>query len=143
MVTMARAWCIEWHTDKIMKTFITILFCTIIGISALADAGTLETIDVHTDLVGVKFEDNNETLVLSFSNEIDEPMHTIIQINRINDLKYKTRVMRYFGGLLVNDSHQFRNLVVIVDGKRMMYDWSRANVSIVVNKMCAQGENLI
>ncbi len=126
-----------------MKTLLTIVFTLFIGYSAIADVNTLEAIEVKTDLVGIKFEDNDETLVLSFNNEINEPMHSIIQIDKINDLKYKTRVMRYFGGLLVNDSYNFKNLVVIIDGKRMMYDWSRANVSIMVKKMCEQASNII
>ena len=126
-----------------MKALITILFTLFIGFAAMADINTLEAIEVKTDLVGIKFEDNDETLVLSFSDEINEPMHSIIEINKINELQYKTRVMRYFGGLLVNDSYNFKNLVVVIDGKRMMYDWSRANVSIVVKKMCEQAETLI
>jgi len=126
-----------------MKALITILFTLLIGFAAMADINTLEAIEVKTELVGIKFEDNDETLVLSFGDEINEPMHSIIEIDKISDLKYKTRVMRYFGGLLVNDSYNFKNLVVIVDGKRMMYDWSRANVSIMVKKMCAQAMRTI
>jgi hypothetical protein len=113
---------------------------TLIALSSFADTGTLENIDVNSDLVGVNFEDNDKTLVLNFSNVINDKPHSIIDIRRINDLEYKTRVMRYFGGLLVNETHQFQNLVVIVDGKRTQYDWSRANVSIIVNKMCRQAE---
>ena len=121
-----------------MKILITISLTLFVGFAVFADSGTLEAIEVNTDLVGIKFEDNDESLVLTFGDKIDEPMHCIIQIDKIIDLKYKTRVMRYFGGLLVNDSYKFKYLVVVIDGKRMMYDWSRDNVSIMVNKMCAQ-----
>ena len=142
MVTLAYDWRIDVHTSKIMKSLITLLIATTLGFSALADTGTLEAIDINSDLVGVKFEDNDKTIVLSFSNQIDEPMHTVIDISKISDLKYKTRVMRYFGGLLVCNSYQFKNLIVVVDGKRMTYDWSRANVSIMVNKICQQAERI-
>ena len=126
-----------------MRYFITPLFILFISIAAIADTGILETIEVKTDLAGINFEDNNKTLVLTFSDEINEPMHSVIDIVRINDLEYKTRVMRYFGGLLVNETHKFKNLVVVIDGKRMSYDWNRSNVSIMVNKMCQQAEQII
>ena len=119
---------------KTMKYFIALSFAIFFPTTSFADTGILETFEVKTDLVGVKFEDNDKTLVLTFSDAINSSMHCIIDIKRINDLEYKTRVMRYFGGLLVNETHQFKNLVVVVDGKRMNYDWSRDNVSIVVRK---------
>ncbi|MCK5280692.1 MAG: hypothetical protein KAK04_19200, partial [Cyclobacteriaceae bacterium] len=123
-----------------MKNFITLLFIVFISNATFADTGTLEAVDVKTDLVGIKFEDNHKTLVLTFSDQILEPMHSVINIGRINDLEYKTRVMRYFGGLLVNETHKFKYLVVVIDGQRMKYEWTRANVSIMVNKMCHQAE---
>jgi len=108
-----------------------------------ADTGTLEAIDVDTDLVGINFEDNHKTLVLTFSDRIITSMHSIIDLRRINDLEYKTRVMRYFGGLLVNETHNFTSLIVVIDGKRMAYDWNRDNVSTVVKKMCQKAEQMI
>ena len=125
-----------------MKNLITLSFIVFITSATLADTGILETVDVKTDLVGINFEENNKTLVLTFSDQILEPMHCVIDICRINDLEYKTRVMRYFGGLLVNDTHKFKNLVVVIDGQRMEYEWTRANVSIMVKKMCQQAEDI-
>ena len=127
----------------VMKYSLTLLLILIISIAATADIRALESVEVKSDLVGINFEDNERTLVLTFSDNIDKKMHSIIEIERINSLEYKTRVMRYFGGLLVNDTYAFKNLVVEIDGKRMKYDWSRANVSIIVNKMCQQAEMLI
>ncbi len=126
-----------------MRYFITTLFVLFISIATFAETGTLEAIEVKTDLAGINFENNNKTLVLTFRDEINEPMHCVIDIVRINDLEYKTRVMRYFGGLLVNETHKFKKLVVVIDGKRMNYDWNRANVSIMVNKMCQQAEQIL
>lgn len=126
-----------------MKNLILLLLAVTFSTSTIADTGTLEALEVNTDLVGINFEDNDKTLVLTFSDDITSSMHSIIDIRRINDLKYKTRVMRYFGGLLVNGTYDFENLVVVMDGKRMMYDWSRTNVSTVVKKMCQQAELLM
>ncbi len=123
-----------------MKYQLTLILALFIIFSASADTGTLESIDVSTDLVGVNFEDNQKTLVLNFSNVITEEVHSVIDIRRINDLEYKTRVMRYFGGLLVSETFQFTNIVVVIDGKRMQFKWSRANISTIVNKMCRQAE---
>lgn len=125
-----------------MKNIFT-LFFAFITLSAFADVRAIETIEVNTDQVGVNFEDNHKTLVLTFSDNIDRSMHSVIDIQRINDLEYKTRVMRYFGGLLVNETHNFKNLIVVIDGERMEYSWSRDNVSTVVKKMCQQAEMLI
>jgi hypothetical protein len=125
---------------KTMKYQLTLILALFIIFSASADTGTLESIDVSTDLVGVNFEDNQKTLVLNFSNVITEEVHSVIDIRRINDLEYKTRVMRYFGGLLVSETFQFTNIVVVIDGKRMQFKWSRANISTIVNKMCRQAE---
>ena len=125
-----------------MKYSLTFILVILVAFASFAEVGTLESIEVKTDLVGINFEDNDKTLVLNFSDEIKEPSHCVIDIKRINDLEYKTRVMRYFGGLLVNETHQFKNLVVVIEGRRMKYDWSRDNVSIVVKKMCRQAELL-
>ena len=126
-----------------MKNLLLLLIAFSISTATLADIGTLEAIEVDTDLVGINFEDNQKTLVLTFSDNIITSMHSIIDLRRINDLEYKTRVMRYFGGLLVNDTHKFNTLIVIIDGKRLVYDWSRDNVSTVVKKMCQQAERML
>ena len=126
-----------------MKYFIALSFVFLFSFATHADIGTLESVEVNTDHVGVNFEDDHKTLVLTFSDDIQGSMHSIIDLQKINNLKYKTRVMRYFGGLLVNETHQFENLVVVIDGKRMMYDWSRDNVSTMVKKMCHQAEMMI
>lgn len=126
-----------------MKYSLTFIILALVAFSSHADTGTLESIEVKTDLVSIDFEDNDKTLVLNFSDDIQGKSNCVIDIKRMNELKYKTRVMRYFGGLLVNETHQFINLIVIVDGKRMKYEWSRANVSTMVKKMCFQAEQIL
>ena len=126
-----------------MKYSLVLLLALVISIAATADIRALESVEVKSDLVGIDFEDNDRTVVLIFSDEIKQNVHTVIEIGRINSLEYKKRLMQYFGGLLVNETYSFRNLIVEIDGKRMNYDWSRANVSIMVNKMCQQAEMLL
>ena len=125
-----------------MKLTITFLTAIIVSGYALADTGALQQLDLHSDLVGVSFEDNEKSLIITLSNELKGTEHTVIDIRRINDLEYKTRVMRYLGGLLVNHTYKFETLVVIVDGERFTYDWNRANVSLLVNKICSYAESI-
>jgi hypothetical protein len=126
-----------------MKYILTIILLSHFTIASFGDTGTLESIDFNTDLVAINFEDNQKTIVLDFSDQYLDRAHSVIDIKRINDLEYKTRVMRYFGGLLVNETHQFKDLVIIVDGKRMKYSWTRTNVNTVVNKMCRLAEQMV
>lgn len=126
-----------------MRNLITIAIALIVSFASYADIGTLESMDVSTSQVGINFEDNDETIVLTFSEDIKDKVHSIIKIERINDLEYKTRVMRYFGGLLKTQSFDFKNLVIVVEGERLKYEWSRENVSTIVNKMVRLAETMI
>lgn len=126
-----------------MKNLLLLSLALLISSTSFADIGTLESVELSSDLVSVSIEDNDESLVLSFTNDALSSVHTVIQIERIKDLEYKTRVMRYFGGMLVNNTFHFKNLVVVVDGKKLIYRWSRDNVSTIVNKMCHQAESMI
>ena len=126
-----------------MKFVITLTLIVLASFAAIAEKLALESIEVTSNQVGVSIENNDKDLVLTFDNHTLSGTHSIIQIGRLNDLKYKTRVMRYFGGLLVNNTFTFKKLVVVVNGDRMEYDWSRTNVSTVVKKMCLQAEMMI
>ena len=126
-----------------MKNLLLLSLALLISSTSFADIGALESVELSSDLVSVSIEDNDESLVLSFTNDVLSSVHTVIQIERIKDLEYKTRVMRYFGGMLVNNTFHFKNLVVVIDGKKLIYRWSRDNVSTIVNKMCHQAESMI
>ena len=126
-----------------MKYLVTLVLALFIAQTSFADLGVLESMDVEADLVNISVADNDKSLVLTFSDEIDAQVHTSINLQRISDLEYKTRVMRYFGGMLVNDTYKFKNLVVVVDGQRLVYNWSRDNVSAIVKKMCHQAQAMM
>jgi len=123
---------------KVMKTTITLTICIFLSFCTLADTGTLESLELNCEKVGVQLDNQDNSVILTFTNYPEVDVHTVIDIKRINDLEYKTRVMRYFGGLLVNNTFHFETLVVVINGKRMEYDWTRANVCILVNKICDQ-----
>lgn len=122
-----------------ISTLFVLLFC--IGyFSANAETTSLESVSINVDHVAVDFENNDREVVLVFNDTLDRTSHTVIDIQKITDLEYKTRVMRYFGGLLVNESYHFSKLIVISNGERFVYHWTRKNVSTVVNKMVHRAE---
>jgi len=121
-----------------MKRSITLTICILLSIFSFADNGTLQSLELNSDKVSIQFGDQNESVILTFTNYPDTSVNCIIDIKMINDLEYKTRVMRYFAGLLVNETFEFKSLVVIVNGNPREYDWNRDNVSILVNKICNQ-----
>jgi len=121
-----------------MKKSITLTICLLLSLFSLADVGTLESLELNSDKVSIEFGDQNESVILTFTNYPDTSVNCVIDIKMINNLEYKTRVMRYFAGLLVNQTFQFKSLVVVVNGNPVEYDWNRDNVSILVNKICNQ-----
>jgi hypothetical protein len=126
-----------------MKYTLTFILAALLPLAGFANTGTLESIVLNSEEVSVSFEDSDKTLVLTFTDKHDQASHSVIDLRRIKDLEYKTRVMRYFGGLLVNDTYHFKNLVVLIEGRRMQYNWSRANVSTLVKKMCLKADQIV
>ncbi len=113
--------------------FIILLFAAPFGYAS----DSLDQIEINSTFAAVSFDVENESLIITFCDTVKKPCHSVIDIMKTKNLAYKTRIMRYFGGLVVNDTYKFRHLVVIVDGKRHVYEWNRYNVSLIVNKMCA------
>jgi len=126
------------NNQNTMKRSITLTICILLSIFSFADNGTLQSLELNSDKVSIQFGDQNESVILTFTNYPDTSVNCIIDMKLINDLEYKTRVMRYFAGLLVNETFEFKSLVVIVNGNPREYDWNRDNVSILVNKICNQ-----
>ncbi|MDZ7608082.1 MAG: hypothetical protein U5K79_21455 [Cyclobacteriaceae bacterium] len=121
-----------------MKKSTTLTICLLLSMLTFADIGTLESLELNSEKVSIQFGDQNESVILTFTNYPDTAVNCIIDIKMINSLEYKTRVMRYFAGLLVNNSFDFKTLVVVVNGNPQEYEWNRDNVSILVNKICDQ-----
>ena len=99
-----------------------------------------EEISISSSFATVAIQDNNKTVVITFCDAVSSAYHSKIDIERIRDLAYKKRIMQYFGGLLVNDTYEFKKLVIVVNGERHTYRWNRQNVSMIVNKMCQKAE---
>ena len=92
--------------------------------------------EINTRRVGVSIEDEGKTMMVKFSEQLPQNLHTIIDLHRIGDLEYKTRIMRYFGGMIRNNTYHFERLVVQNDGVEYDMEFNRQNVSLLVNLMC-------
>jgi hypothetical protein len=123
---------------KTMKTrlnFLTLILA--LFTSGIVKAEGNELFNIDSEKVGVRFENNGNDFIMTFDDDKLDKMHSVIDMSRTTDLKYKTRVMRYFGGLLVNKTFLFKNLIVITkDGKYEM-PFTRENISKIVNMMCS------
>ena len=119
--------------NNFLKPFSLIL---LLLISSSVYAGTKDLFNIDCDKVGVHFENDGIDFVMTFDDDKLEKMHSVIDINRTDDLKYKTRVMRYFGGLLVNKTFPFEKIIVITKDNRLEMPFTRENISKIVNMMC-------
>ena len=117
-----------------MNKLFAFLLISITATSVQAASGDI--FEVHTSTVRISFNEGSMELIMVFSDEPGLESHTVIDLSRLEDLEYKTRVMRYFGGLLKNQTHPFKTLCLVQGGERIEMPFTRENVSAVVSKMC-------
>jgi hypothetical protein len=120
--------------SKTMNKFYLVLLISITSLSV--QAAPYDLFEVHTSTVRISFDEVSMELIMVFSDEPGLESHSIIDLSRLEDLEYRTRVMRYFGGLLKNQTHPFKTLCLVQGGERIEMPFTRENVSAVVTKMC-------
>ena len=115
-----------------------------VTIGVIGGAGVLKSLaapgdvfEVQTSIVRISFDEESMDLIMVFSDDPGLESHSLIDLSRLTDLEYKTRVMRYFGGLLKNQTHPFKTLCLVQGGERTEMPFTRENVSMVVNALCA------
>jgi len=116
-----------------------LLFAT----SLTAMAGANKLFEINSLKFGVRITEDQKNIVLIFNDNIDRKQHSIIDIMRINDLEYKTRLMRYFGGLLKTRTYQFEKLIIIDGNNTVELEFNRDNISMIINQVCNYAENLV
>lgn len=94
-------------------------------------------LDVQTSSVRISFDEESMKLIMIFSDDPGPESNCVIDLSRLTDLEYKTRVMRYFAGLLKNQTHSFKTLCLVQGEERSEMPFTRENVSNVVNALCA------
>jgi hypothetical protein len=115
----------------------TIIACSLILFAALTvQAGPGDVLEVNASKVRVSFDEEGSELVMVFAEDFAGSGHSVIDLNRLTELEYKTRVMRYFGGLLKNETHHFKKLRLVQGGETIELPFSRENISRIVNNMC-------
>ena len=113
---------------------LALAFTLTLSTSLLAGPGELT--EINSSKIGVGIERNGKELVMIFKDKFANDLHTVIDLERINDLEYKTRIMRYFGGMLKNNTYKFETIVVITDTEQIEMEFNRENMSDIVNSMC-------
>ncbi|BDD08377.1 hypothetical protein FUAX_08090 [Fulvitalea axinellae] len=89
--------------------------------------------DFMNKRVGVSISKEDKTMTVEvLPDSISEAGHTVIDLSRMDELGYKTRVMRYFGGMLKEDVYGISKLVVKAHGRQLNSSFNRANVSAMV-----------
>jgi hypothetical protein len=119
-----------------MKRFIIIF----IFFAASVSASATNPFEINSRRAGIIIEDDGKTLVIKFSEKQPRNIHTEIDLHKIGDLAYKTQVMRYFGGMLKNDTFHFEKLIIWNEGVKINMDFNRQTVALVVNLMCHPDE---
>ncbi len=115
-----------------LTTFLLSAFLSL----AIFSAQAANPFEINTSRVGVSLTNNDKDMVVKFSENLSGDYHTIIDLSRISDLEYKTRVMRYFGGMLKNNTYTFEKIIVQTDNENYEMEFTRANVCLIVNLMC-------
>ncbi len=118
-------------------TILPLTLILLLMITGQAMAGTNDLFNIRSEKVGVSFENEGRDFIMTFDDDKLVNMHSVIDIARTTDLKYKTRVMRYFGGLLVNKTFPFETIIVITKDGHYEMPFTRENISKIVNMMCS------
>ncbi|BDD09369.1 hypothetical protein FUAX_18010 [Fulvitalea axinellae] len=95
----------------------------------------LDKSDFHGKTIAVSLSKETGTMTVTVkpdSVQKSEDTHTLINLKKIDDLDYKTRVIRYFGGLLKEDVYGIKKLTVQAGEKVITSAFTRSNLSAVV-----------
>jgi hypothetical protein len=120
-----------------MKNLSIIFFLLMTSYNAQAG---IEINDLDFDANQAHIQFSGDVFTIVFSNDEIFDGHSTIRLSELSELPYKTRVMRYFGGLLKNNTYDFKQLR-IDDGKEVHeFEFNRQNISTIVNLMCKKFE---
>ncbi|MCC5930344.1 MAG: hypothetical protein JJU28_13940 [Cyclobacteriaceae bacterium] len=117
---------------------LSIIFFLLVTTLNLQAGIHIDELDFDAEKAHIQFSGDVFTIV--FNNDELYDGHSTIRLTELNTLSYKTRVMRYFGGLLRNNTYDFKQLR-IDDGKEVHeFEFNRENISTIVNLMCRKFE---
>ncbi len=105
-------------------------------------AKTIEEIDIESAQVTIILDSEANIFTIMLSDDVSSDGHSVISLSKMQDLSYKTRVMRYFGGLLKASSYDFKTLKIYDEDGMYEFEFNRSNISMIVNKMCQKSDQL-
>lgn len=120
-----------------MKNLSILFFLLLTTYNIQAGIGINE-LDFDAHQAHIQFSGDVFTIV--FSNDEINDGHSTIRLTELSELPYKTRVMRYFGGLLKNNTYEFKQLRIDDGNTVHEFEFNRQNISTIVNLMCKKFE---
>ncbi|BDC99266.1 hypothetical protein [Persicobacter psychrovividus] len=90
--------------------------------------------EANMNLMIVSFDHTNNELVISDQQNTTVDYNTMIDLNKANDLAYRTRIYRYFGGLLKAETEKFATIRYSKNGSTTTVPFTRQNLSQLVEK---------
>ncbi|BDD10003.1 hypothetical protein FUAX_24350 [Fulvitalea axinellae] len=114
-------------------TFLLAFMVAVFASNIAAKADELKREDFNVESMTVSFSEDRQMIVLDLNKGSVKAQgyHTSIDLSRMDVLEYRTRVMRYFGGLLAS-SDRPKTIRVIAKEKVFETAFDRKNVSDIV-----------
>ncbi|WP_157600783.1 hypothetical protein [Persicobacter sp. CCB-QB2] len=115
-----------------MRSFVTTLLVLLIT-AIHAPAMNFSAEDVKGDKITVAITDDGKEMVIDLSGKQLKDQHTAIDLNRMDEYAYKTRVVRYFGGMLKQSTYELEKLTVRIAGEEIVGAFDRTNLNKIVH----------
>ena len=86
-------------------------------------------------ILQISFDLDSSVIEMNLDDAEIEGCHTTILLDSMYDLEYKTRVMRYFGGILKATTHEFEWIHFVYLDQTEVMSYSRKNVSKTIKRV--------
>ncbi|WP_053405010.1 hypothetical protein [Persicobacter sp. CCB-QB2] len=117
-----------------MRAFKMIAVFFFLGLGSVAMASENNDAEKANRVV-VSFNHQNKSLILKRGADCCPNTNATINLNRVDELAYKTKIYRYFGGILRTNALGFETIVVEEGGEQNILDFNRENIALVVNNL--------
>ncbi|GJM61067.1 hypothetical protein [Persicobacter diffluens] len=119
---------------KALKILVALFMISGSAYATTPPSGDAVVGEANVDMMIVSFDHENADLVLSMEAHADHVISTMIDLTRVNELAYKTRIYRYFGGLLKAENMAFNTITLKKNGETTSVPFTRENLSSVVEQ---------
>ncbi|BDC99267.1 hypothetical protein [Persicobacter psychrovividus] len=115
---------------RALKLFI-VACLTVIGSTAMAHNNNTAS----SSSVVVAFNKSSKTLEIAKAGEINENMNTVIDLNQIDNLNYKAKVYRYFGGIVRHNAMGFETIKINDGANTNEVVFNKENLAEIINSL--------